>query len=68
MRCLRHKIHLNLFFSLLTANLDWVLSDATQVKTEWRKQYGQEGSMDGSLSILAWDKCMIFSFHGKIFN
>ena len=36
MRCLRHKIHLNLFLSLLTANLDWVLSYATQVKKEWR--------------------------------
>merc|ERR1719483_1031777 len=30
MRCLRHKIHLNLFLSLLTANLDWVLSYAVQ--------------------------------------
>merc|ERR1719483_243131 len=30
MRCLRHKIHLNLFLSLLTANLDWVLSYGVQ--------------------------------------
>ena len=32
MRCLRHKIHLNLFLSLLTANLAWVLSFAVQVQ------------------------------------
>ena len=31
MKCLRHKIHLNLFLSVLTANLDWVLSYAVQV-------------------------------------
>jgi len=30
MRCLRHKIHLNLFLSLLTANMDWVLSYGVQ--------------------------------------
>ena len=33
MRCLRHKIHLNLFLSLLTANMDWVLSYGVQVSS-----------------------------------
>ena len=32
MKCLRHKIHLNLFLSVLTANLDWVVSYAVQVR------------------------------------
>ena len=30
MRCLRQKIHLNLFLSVLTANLDWLLIYAVQ--------------------------------------
>ena len=34
MKCLRHKIHLNLFLSVLTANLSWVLSYAVQVSEE----------------------------------
>ena len=32
MKCLRHKIHLNLFLSVLTANLVWVVSYAVQVR------------------------------------
>ena len=32
MKCLRHKIHLNLFLSVLTANLDWVVSYGVQVR------------------------------------
>lgn len=30
MKCLRHKIHLNLFLSVLTANLDWIIIYAVQ--------------------------------------
>jgi hypothetical protein len=31
MRCLRHKIHTNLFLSLLTSNLCWILIAVIQV-------------------------------------
>ena len=32
MRCLRHKIHANLFVSLLTSNLGWILIAVLQVR------------------------------------
>ena len=50
MKCLRHKIHLNLFLSVLTANLDWVVSYGVQVRD---RQLGCVTAGLGSLTIVS---------------